>query len=465
MSKKTATTDSTALAREFHAPWEKSFDRILTPFEEFVHRQTTSGLLLMAMAVVALALANSPLASAYKHVIHTLISLDVGGWAVKMTLHHWINDGLMAIFFFVVGLELKREILVGELAQLRNAVLPIAAALGGMVVPALIYFIINPQGDASVGWGIPMATDIAFAIGALALLANRVPKALITFLVALAIVDDLGAVVVIAVFYTDTIAVTPLMLAVALFTLLMMLNLSGIRKTLPYFIISILLWYALLESGVHATLAGILGALSVPAKPKYNPERFCEHVGELMKLFKASHQPGQSIMTNVKLRAVVQTLENGVRSVETPLQRMEHLWHIPVAYLVIPVFALANAGIPLELDSLGETLTHPVMLGVSMGLLLGKFVGITGASWLALKLGVAVLPKDTRFSQIAGVSLLAGIGFTMSIFVAQLGFEGNEELLLMAKTGILAASLLSGIAGYIWLYLAGAPTQGMNHQQ
>lgn len=439
----------------FHAPWEKSINKILTPFEEFIHKQTTSGLLLMGMAVLALILANGPWAAEYAHIIHAVIGITVGSWSINMSLHHWINDGLMALFFFVVGLELKREILVGELAKLRNAVLPIGAAIGGMVVPALIYFAINPEGDAVLGWGIPMATDIAFAIGALALLANRVPKALITFLVALAIVDDLGAVIVIAVFYTDTIALAPLAAAAGLFALLLIFNLSGIRKTLPYLIVSILLWYAMLQSGVHATLAGILGALSVPAMPKYQPARFSEHIKELMQRFDASHQPGTSIMTNDELRAVVQTLKNGVDSVEAPLQRLEHVWHMPVAYMVIPIFALANAGIPLAFDTLGVTVTHPVMLGVTLGLVLGKFIGITGVSWLLLKLGVAVLPKDTRFAQIAGVSLLAGIGFTMSIFVAELGFAGQTENLLMAKTGVLAASLLAGILGFVSLWWLG----------
>ncbi len=305
-----------------------------------------------------------------------------------------------------------------------------------------------------------MATDIAFAIGTLALLASRVPKALISFLVALAIVDDLGAVMVIAVFYTDTIAMIPLIIAGALFGLLMVFNISGIRKTTPYFIVAVFLWYALLQSGVHATLAGILGALSVPATPKYNPKHFSQHVRELMQRFDASHQTGKSIMTNDGLRAVVQTLENGVHSVEAPLQRLEHTWHLPVAYLIIPIFALANAGIALDFGALSETLTHPVMIGVSLGLVLGKFIGITGFSWLVLKLGVAELPKDTRFTQIAGVSLLAGIGFTMSIFVAQLGFSGRDDLLLMAKTGILAASLMAGIAGFIWLYLVSEPVAG-----
>jgi NhaA family Na+:H+ antiporter len=446
----------------FHARWEKSFDRVLTPFEEFIHRQTTSGLLLMGMAVLALVLANGPLASTYEDVLHMLVSFNFGNWALEMSLHHWINDGLMALFFFVVGLELKRELLVGELANPRNAVMPIAAAIGGMAVPALIYFAINPQGDAAAGWGIPMATDIAFAIGILALLASRVPKTLITFLVAVAIVDDLGAVMVIAVFYTDTIALGPLAATGGLFALLMVFNLGGIRNSVPYFIVAVVMWYALQQSGVHATLAGIMGALSVPATPKYDPARFSAKVRELMNRFDASHQPGKSIMTNVELRAVVQTLENGVHSVEAPLQRLEHFWHMPVAYLVIPIFALANAGIPLTFGSLSETLTHPVLLGVALGLVLGKFIGITGASWLVLKLGVAELPKGTRHTQIAGVSLLAGIGFTMSFFVAQLGFEGREDLLLIAKTGILGASFLAGTTGFIWLYLVSKPVEGEN---
>jgi NhaA family Na+:H+ antiporter len=215
------------------------------------------------------------------------------------------------------------------------------------------------------------------------------------------------------------------------------------------------------QSGVHATLAGILGAMSVPAMPKYDPTRFSERVRELMDHFDATHRPGTSIMTNDDLRGVVQSLEVGVHRVEAPLQRLEHVWHMPVAYLVIPIFALTNAGIPLTFGALGETLTHPVMLGVSLGLLLGKFVGITGCAWLVLKLGLAALPKGTRFVQIAGVSLLGGIGFTMSIFVAQLGFGTNDEYLLMAKTGILAASLIAGVAGSVWLYVVSKPEEAV----
>jgi len=435
----------------FHAPWEKSFDRIVTPFEEFIHRQTTSGLLLMATAILALVMANSALSGMYLDVLHTPVGFSVGDWRLEKTLHHWVNDGLMALFFFVVGLELKREILVGELAAPRQAALPIVAAIGGMLVPVLVYFIFNPGGDAAQGWGIPMATDIAFAIGALVLLANRVPKALITFLVALAIVDDLGAVLVIALFYTDKIVWEALIAATVILAVLILCNRVGIRRTLPYFMLGGLLWFALLKSGVHATLAGVLTAFTIPATPKYDPVRFSEHVRELMTRFDASHRPGKSIMTNDALRSVVRTLGNGVRKVETPLQRLEHGLHMPVAFLVIPVFAFFNAGIPMELAGLEKTLTHPVTLGVMFGLVLGKFIGITGACWLALKFGLGQLPANTRFSQVAGVALLAGIGFTMAIFIAELGFAEQPEYLLMAKTGILLASCVAGVSGFIWL--------------
>ena len=439
----------------YTAPWEKAFSKVLTPFEEFIHRQTTSGLLLMMTAILALLLANSPLSWLYQQIQHLNIGLTIGNWSLENSLHHWVNDGLMALFFFVVGLELKREMLFGELSDPRRAALPIVAAIGGMVVPALIYYGINPGGDAARGWGIPMATDIAFALGAIALLASRVPKALITFLVALAIVDDLGAVVVIAVFYTETISMGALAAVAILFGLLMVLNVAGVRKITPYFILAIFLWYAMYRSGVHATLAGVLGAFSVPARPKYNPDRFREHIQELMERFNASHVSGQSIMKNEKLRGIVQTLANGVQQVEAPLQRLEHTWHLPVAYLVIPVFALFNAGIPLDFSGFGQTLSHPVTQGVMLGLLAGKIIGIAGASWIALKLGIGQLPAGTRFTQIIGVSLLGGIGFTMSIFIAELGFIHQPELLLMAKTGILFASLIAGVSGFIWLYLAG----------
>lgn len=441
-----------------YAPWERAFNRVLTPFGEFIHRQTSSGLLLMGSAIIALLLANSFFAESYMHLIHTPVSISFGDWGIAMSLHHWVNDGLMALFFFVVGLELKREMMVGELSDLRQAALPIIAAFGGMAVPALIYLAFNPLGPAAHGWGIPMATDIAFAVGALALLAARVPKALITFLVALAIADDLGAVLVIALFYTQDLALTWLALAGLLIAVLLSFNYAGIRKATPYFIVAVLLWYAMLQSGVHATLAGVIGAFTVPASSKLSPTLFAERLKEQIESFIASRQQhvrNDSTMTNEKLYAVAQQLEKNVRAVQTPLQQLEHIWHLPVAFLVIPIFALFNAGIPVELNTLAATISHPVMLGVMSGLVLGKFIGISGACWLALRLGIGQLPSGTRFSQIAAVSLLAGIGFTMSIFIAELGFVGQPENLLMAKTGVLAASIVAGLLGYSWLWYLG----------
>lgn len=434
-----------------YAPWERTLERLLTPLEEFIHRQTTSGLLLMATAVLALVLANSALAGAYHSLTHLPVGIRAGDWELDMTLHHWVNDGLMAFFFFLVGMELKREILVGELANFRQAALPVFAALGGMIVPAAIYVTLNATGDGLRGWGIPMATDIAFAAGVLVILAARVPRALLTFLVALAIVDDLGAVLVIAVFYTRELSFAWLSAAAGALGILMLFNLAGIRKVAPYFLMAVLLWYALLQSGVHATLAGVLGALTVPVLPRYDPALFSRRMKALLARFDDSNRHDSNIVTNDALRAVVQTIENGAVSVQAPLQRLEHFWHLPVAFVVIPVFAFINAGIALEPETLGATFSHPVTLGVVAGLVIGKFVGITGASALALRLGVAQLPTATRFAHIAAVSLLAGIGFTMSIFIAELGFADNGEHLRMAKTGVLAASLLSGALGFVWL--------------
>ena len=437
--------------KTLEAPLEKVFDRIISPFEEFIHKETTSGVLLMICAIAALLMANSALQHSYEHVLHLPLSLAFGDWVLEKTLHHWINDGLMALFFFVVGLEIKREILVGELADIRQASLPIVAAVGGMLVPAALYAAINIGQPSVSGWGIPMATDIAFAVGAMVLLGNRVPKTLLTFLVALAIVDDLGAVLVIALFYTEQIHFGPLGMAAFLLLVLVGFNLAGIRKPLPYFIVGLLLWLAMLKSGVHATLAGVLTALTIPARSKYEPIQFSRKVRSLLERFEASHKPGQSIMKNETQHSILQTLENGVHLVETPLQRLEHSMHLPVAFLIMPIFALANAGIPLELASLGEMLGHPVTIGVIAGLVLGKFIGISLFCWLALKLGFGRLPEGVRFSQICGVALLAGIGFTMSIFIAELAFGQDPQLLLPAKTGILFASLIAGVGGYLWL--------------
>ncbi len=268
--------------REYVAPWERAFDRVLSPVEEFIHRQTTSGLLLMSCALLALIIANSPWAAAYHHLLEATFTIGMEGFQLSKSLHHWINDGLMAIFFYVVGLELKRELIVGELSDLRQALLPVIAAVGGMVVPALIYIALNPSGHTLDGWGVPMATDIAFALGAMALLGNRIPATLLTFLVALAIVDDLGAVIVIALFYTESINLVALGVGGGLLFLLVAMNLGGVRRSFPYVMVGVVLWVAMLKSGVHATLAGILLAFSIPLRPKYEAGRLLYCIDELI---------------------------------------------------------------------------------------------------------------------------------------------------------------------------------------
>ncbi len=438
--------------KEYIAPWEKVFNQILTPLEEFIHRQTTSGILLMLCAVIALFIANSPWAESYHHFLKLPFSIGLGEWVLSMTLHHWINDGLMALFFFVVGLELKRELLVGELSNFKAALLPIIAAMGGMIVPALIYILFNPSGHTFDGWGIPMATDIAFALGVLALLGNRIPTALLSFLVALAIVDDLGAVLVIAIFYTEQLNLNALIAAGVILVLLASLNLGGIRKPLPYVLLGFLLWGFFLKSGVHATLAGIFLAFLIPIRPKYDPKHFLQRAKQLIQEIADNYRAEPNIIKNYKMRAKVRALESGLHKVQAPAQVLEHNMHIPTAYLIIPIFSLANAGVAINFSELMNTLIHPVSLGVIAGLILGKFIGITLFVWIALKIGISQLPAYLNMKHIIGASLLAGIGFTMSIFIAELGFAHSPEDLLMAKTGILMASLIAGITGYLWLY-------------
>ncbi|NOY67677.1 MAG: Na+/H+ antiporter NhaA [Gammaproteobacteria bacterium] len=438
--------------KEYIAPWEQAFDSVLTPFEDFIHRQTTSGMLLMFCAVAALFIANSQWSDTYYQVLQIKFTVGVEGFQLSKSIHHWINDGLMALFFFVIGLELKREIIAGELSDPKQAIFPIIAAIGGMVVPVAIYLAINPEGHTMDGWGIPMATDIAFALGALALLGNRVPKNLLIFLVALAIVDDLGAVLVIALFYTDTIYIPALVIAVVALGSLIALNRGGIRKILPYALIGTILWIAMLKSGVHATLAGIFLAFTIPMRPKYDPHRFLSHIDQMIIQIKNAYQKDDNIITNDELRSRVRALSEGVQLVQAPAQILERKMHLPSAYLIIPIFSLANAGIPIDFSSLGNIATHPVATGIAAGLVLGKLIGIAGFAWVAVKIGITTLPAGLNFKHITGVALMGGIGFTMSIFIAELGFAHSPQDLLMAKTGILFASLFAGVTGFLWLY-------------
>lgn len=439
---------------KIYAPWEKTFEKIATPFEEFIHAQTTTGLVLMFMTVVALSLANSPFADAYLHLFHTKIDVFIGSFGVSKSIHHWINDGLMAIFFFIIGLEIKREILVGELSNIKVAILPILAAVGGMLLPALIYLGINYGGEGANGWGIPMATDIAFAISALVLLGNRVSASLVTFLVALAIVDDLGAVVVIALFYTEQINMLALILAFGSFLMLVSFNRFGIHAALPYFIVGTIMWLFMIESGVHTTIAGVIAAMAIPSKPKMAPVDFTKQTENLLHEYD-SYPVATDHTMHEKQKAILQNIKDRIDSVGSPAARLEHSLHLPVSLLVIPLFALANAGVSIDFSSIGKTIIEPVSLGIVLGLIVGKVAGIAGVAWLGIKFGIAKLPQNSTMSQIFGVSLLGGIGFTMSIFVADLAFIGNDSLIFQAKVGILSASLFAGLLGYFWLrYIA-----------
>lgn len=435
---------------KLYAPWEKAFKRVSTPFEHFLHAQTTTGLILIFMTILALILANSPLTENYTHFFHTKIDFNVGSWTLSHTIHHWINDGLMAIFFFIIGLEIKREILVGELSNIKVALLPILAAIGGMVFPALIYLGINSGTEGASGWGIPMATDIAFAISALVLLGKRVPPALVTFLVALAIVDDLGAVLVIALFYTEQINMVSLTLAGGAFLMMVAFNRFGIHIILPYFIVGLLMWFFMLESGVHATIAGVIAAMAIPSKPKEAPADFTRNTRNLLDEYDNYPVTTDHIM-HERQKAILLNIGDRIDAVGTPSARLEHNLHLPVALIIIPLFALANAGIAIDFNSIGTSIMEPVSIGIITGLILGKVLGIFGVAWLAIKLKLATLPHKSSMNQIFGVAFLGGIGFTMSIFVSDLAFINNPELIFQAKVGILVASLFSGLFGYFWL--------------
>lgn len=443
------------------APWENTLDAVLSPFEKFIHQQTTSGIFLIAATLLAFMLANSLFAESYAHFFHTYLSVSLGNWTLSHSLHHWINDGLMALFFFLVGLEIKRELITGELSSVKKASLPIIAALGGMVMPALIYALNNWNSVGLAGWGIPMATDIAFAVTLMVLLGSRIPKGLITFLVALAIVDDLGAVAVIAIFYSNELAYIPLFSAGLMVVLMFIINRMGVHRTLPYFVLGIALWLSLLESGVHATLAGVITAFMIPARPKSDSMHFAPYMQELSHRF--AQQPlAQSQPLNEEQTQITLAMQSAIDQVQSPLRRLESLLHLPVGLFIIPLFALANAGISLDASALTSSLNSPITLGVFLGLVVGKTLGIWGFSFLAIKSGWVELPQSVSFKHLFGASLLGGIGFTMSIFIADLAWIGDgvmaetASLLLEAKVGILAASLFAAISGYFFLFRLGA---------
>lgn len=417
----------------------------------FISEEAYGGIILIFVTIAALIWANSAYYDTYHYLWHELkVGFVWGQINMVGSLHHWINDGLMALFFFVIGLEIKREIMGGELSSLKKASLPIAAAIGGMLIPAAVYALVlvnNPE--YLKGWGIPMATDIAFALGLLALLGKRVNINLKIFLTALAIADDLGAVMVIAIFYTDTINYSELFSAAFFIGILIIANFAGVRRTSFYAIVGFVgVWMAFVFSGVHATIAGVLIALTIPARTKINENEYVKRLSKCLDKFDKVPANDNSLLTKDQAH-VISNIEVLNDEAQTPLQKLEHALHPITAFFILPVFALSNAGVHIE-GSVIEMLLHPISLGIIAGLVLGKFLGISLLSHITVWLKIASLPEGVTWKQIYGVAFLAGIGFTMSMFISDLAFA-NEEFKQIAKVGIMAASLISATIGMIWL--------------
>ena len=424
----------------------------------FIKEESLGGYILIAITIIALIWANSGFYESYHHIWHEIqMGFQFGDFNLTTSLHHWINDGLMALFFFIIGLEIKREVLAGELSTIKKAGLPIVAAVGGMLIPAIAYVIITLNTPQYLsGWGIPMATDIAFALGLMAMLGKRVPVSLKIFLTALAIADDLGAIMVIAVFYTEAINIMELVNATFFLGVLFAANRLGVRSAIFYAVVGgIGVWTSFLFSGVHATIAGVLIALTIPVRPKIDERTFIRRLSSCLDVFRKTYQNDESLLSDAKSR-VISRIGKHVDDAHTPLQKLEHALHPVATLFILPLFALSNAGVHIK-GNLFDMLVHPISLGIMGGLVLGKFLGITLFSKLFVKLKLGNLPEGVSWTHVYGMAFLAGIGFTMSMFISDLGFE-QDEYVEIAKVGILAASILAGILGITLLRTAKPPS-------
>jgi Na+:H+ antiporter, NhaA family len=422
-----------------------TFQSVVRPIQDFFRLEAASGILLFAAAVVALVWANSPQAAAYQRLFSTQLAVVVGGQGVQFDLRTLINDGLMSLFFLLVGMEIKRELVSGELRTLGRAALPAVAALGGMVVPSAIFWIFNWNGPGRAGWGIPMATDIAFAIGCLTLMKNRVPHALMVFLTALAIFDDIGGILVIAIFYGEGLHGWWLLAAGAVTLVLYGLNRSYVRSGLAYGAAGVALWYTLHAGGIHATIAGVVLGLMIPSRPRRAARQVLVELGDHLQSLVSGPSPAELD------EAALLHIEEKIEDLEAPLTRFVHALHPYVAFVIVPVFALANSGVAL---GSAETLAGPVALGVGLGLLLGKPIGIVAATWLAVRLRISGLPDGASWRSVVGVSIVAGIGFTVALFIAALAYPAQADLLDQAKAGILLGSAVAGTLGMLMLRLS-----------
>lgn len=429
----------------------KIISNIVTPFQRFFRIEASGGIVLLAFTVIALVWANSPWGDIYNKLWHYKFTIGVvGKFSISKDILHWVNDGLMAIFFFVVGLEIKRELVAGELSSVKKASLPIAAAIGGMVVPAAVYVIINTNPSTEGGWGIPMATDIAFSLGILSLLGKRVPVALKVFLVAFAIVDDLGAILIIAMFYSEQIFWNYLFIALGLVLVLVAFNRMNIKSIPPYMAIGWVIWYLFLKSGIHPTIAGVLIAFTIPMKRSIRLGRFKDTIQRNLDSFCASPTENSKLTLKHDQLAAIDNMEAEILRVQSPVQRLEHNMHKFVTYVVMPLFALTNAGVVLRSASIANVFSDLSGI-IELSLVVGKMLGIFLFSWIAVKLGLASLPARVKWSHIISLGFLGGMGFTMSLFISNLAFS-SEALLNPAKIGILTGSLIAGVIGYVSLY-------------
>ena len=429
--------------------------RFIRPARRFMQLEAASGLVLIGAAVVALLWANLPFGESYEKFWETRLLIELGPIDFNESLRHVVNDALMTLFFFVVGLEIKLETRLGDLKDRSAAAGPAIAAVGGMVVPALIYFALNSSGDAARGWGIPMATDIAFALGVVALLGNRIPPRARLFLLAVAIVDDIGAIAVIAIFYTDDLSFGWLAVAVALFVVVYMAKHRNVRAMSFYWIIGTMVWFAVFQSGVHATLAGVALGFLTPTHPFYGAREYNEKARATVGSYGNEEQ---SVMEREHVDHEVLELANITRESVSPLTRLEEGLHPWTSFMIVPLFALANAGVRFVGIDIGAALKDPITIGVALGLVLGKIVGITLAMYLAVRSGVARLPIGSTWSHIRGLAVLGGIGFTVSLFVTGLAFD-DPAMADLAKIGIFAGSAIAGVTGYLLLRKVPVPDE------
>lgn len=431
---------------------EKQEHSIVQGFQDFFAKETSGALVMLFATVVALVLANTNLFETLQHFWGTEVGLISGFSEFAHTYKAWLDDGLMAIFFFVVGLEIKREFIVGELSTFKKAILPVVAALGGMLAPALIYTLINKGGAGAHGWGIPMATDIAFALGICALLSSRIPHSMKVFLSALAVADDIGAIVVIGLFYSGEVSWAWLGFALIPFVLMIVMNKMHVYKIFPYVVAAFVLWFAFLNSGIHATLAGVIAAMCIPASARITPPEFIKAAREKLTHIEKKHVEGTHVLECDEEQAVAYTIADLAYGTASPLQRLEHAILPFSNFIILPLFALANAEVRFVGQAGGFSLGQ-VGLGVYLGLVVGKPLGIFLICWLGTKLKLLQLPSGMNYRHLLAAGMLAGIGFTMSIFVSNIAFSGPEATLEMneAKIAILLASLTAGVLGSLWV--------------